>query len=301
MEHLMKLIKHYGIASVLMMFTLVVVIPTLSIANEEEEEDAVIGEPILVSEEVTYEAKSENDKEEDTLASLKGGVQLFLDHDENYDSYVSDMIEYIAENTVIEIIDEEIPLLEDLPKHPRWVDCTRLNIRTTPDNTVDNNIYDVLNPSDEIAVVGKYGEDWLLIEFEDELLYVMTEFTTTEKPGPKPKPVNTNVSYTYTGTWNGTPLSVSRGRINGPTGSETYYNLDMSGIVARLQRQGYEGEYWIREDGAKMYGSYIMVAACYQLHPYGSIVETSLGYGIVCDTGGFVEWNPTGLDLATNW
>jgi hypothetical protein len=75
----------------------------------------------------------------------------------------------------------------------------------------------------------------------------------------------------------------------------------MSGIVARLQRNGYEGEYWIREDGCKMYGHYIMVAANFELHPYGSVIETSLGLAIVCDTGGFVKWNPTGIDIATNW
>ena len=303
MEHLTKLIKHYGIMAVVMLLALVVAIPTLSIMAEANEKDVeVIGEPIeLVSEAVTFELMSENeDKEEDALASLKGGVQLFLDHDENFDENVEALTDYINENLpVIEILDEEIPLYEELPKHPRWVGNCRLNVRTTPEIS-DTNVYDVLNPSQEISVVGKYGEDWLEIEFEDDIFYVMTEFTTTEKPGPKPKPKQ-NVSYTYTYTWDGAKLSKSKGRINGPIGSETYYNLDMSGIVARLQRKGYEGEYWVREDGCKMFGNYIMVAASYELHPYGSIVETSLGYAIVCDTGGFVEWNPTGIDIATTW
>jgi len=303
MEHLTKLMKRYGVMAIVMLVTLVITIPTLSIlveANEYYKEEELKGEPIaLVAEAVTFESMSDN-KEEDALTSLKGGVQKFLDHDENFDTYVEELNDYINENLpVIEIPEEEIPLCEELPKHPRWVGNTRLNVRTTPDNTIDTNIYDVLNPSQEITVIGKYGDEWLQIEFEDELLYVMAEFTTEEKPGPKPKPKN--VSYTYTSSWDGTALSKNKGRINGPIGSETYYNLDMSGIVARLQRKGYEGEYWVREDGCKMFGSYIMVAANFELHPYGSIVETSLGYAIVCDTGGFVEWNPTGIDIATTW
>lgn len=54
-------------------------------------------------------------------------------------------------------------------------------------------------------------------------------------------------------------------------------------------------------DGAKMLGDYIMVAADLNKHPRGSIVETSLGQGIVCDTGSFTYTSDTQLDIATNW
>jgi hypothetical protein len=61
---------------------------------------------------------------------------------------------------------------------------------------------------------------------------------------------------------------------------------------------GYGGEYWIRSDGVKMLGDYIMVAADYGWMPKGSIVETSLGTGIVCDTGGGGwYW----FDIAVTW
>lgn len=82
---------------------------------------------------------------------------------------------------------------------------------------------------------------------------------------------------------------------------ETYYNLDMSGVVAIAQARGIEGEYSVREDGCKMYGDYIIIAANQTVHPYGSLVETSLGTGIVLDTGGFAFYNPEQVDIATAW
>ena len=44
-----------------------------------------------------------------------------------------------------------------------------------------------------------------------------------------------------------------------------------------------------------------MVAADYNIRPRGTILETSLGTGIVCDTGGFASSNPTQLDIAVSW
>lgn len=82
---------------------------------------------------------------------------------------------------------------------------------------------------------------------------------------------------------------------------ETYYNLDMTYVVQAAHNNGIEGEYWIRDDGCKMLGDYIMVAAAYQTHPYGSLVETSLGTGIVVDTGAFAASYPNLIDIATDW
>lgn len=99
-------------------------------------------------------------------------------------------------------------------------------------------------------------------------------------------------------------LTKSAGVYNGPSGKETYYNLNMSGVVKIMRDLGYTEEeypYWVREDGCKMLGDYIMVAACFSIRPRGTIVETSLGKGIVCDTGGFASRNQTQLDIATNW
>ena len=101
--------------------------------------------------------------------------------------------------------------------------------------------------------------------------------------------------------WDGPVLSKSAGAVYGPNGKETYYNLNMSGVIATMRRMGYYGEYWVRNDGCKMLGDYIMCAANLGVHPRGSLVECSLGTCIVCDTGGFAAGNPNQLDIATTW
>ena len=110
------------------------------------------------------------------------------------------------------------------------------------------------------------------------------------KHNPDPNPVPTGPCLTATG-----------GVFNGPSGLETYYNMDMSVIVQVAHSNGISGEYWIRSDGAKMLGNYIMCACNRSVHPYGTLVQTSLGTGISLDTGGFAANNPTQIDIATNW
>lgn len=102
-------------------------------------------------------------------------------------------------------------------------------------------------------------------------------------------------------SWNGSVLTKSKGVNMGPSGKETYYNLPMAGVVSIMRSMGNHDDYWVREDGVKMLGSHVMVAANLSVHPRGSLVETSLGMGIVCDTGGFVAGNPNQLDIAVNW
>ena len=100
----------------------------------------------------------------------------------------------------------------------------------------------------------------------------------------------------------GDHLTKSGGVYYGPSGKETYYNLNMNGVVSNAQNMGIEGEYWVREDGCKMYGDYIICAADLNVHPRGSLVESSLGTCIVLDTGGFTT-NGSGvtLDIAVDW
>ena len=101
--------------------------------------------------------------------------------------------------------------------------------------------------------------------------------------------------------WKGPVLTPSRGVNYGPSGKETYYNLNMAGVVNIMRSMGNTDEYWVRDDGCKMLGDYIMVAANLNVHPRGSIVETSLGDAIVCDTGGFAKKNPNQIDIAVTW
>lgn len=74
---------------------------------------------------------------------------------------------------------------------------------------------------------------------------------------------------------------------------ETYYNLDMENVILNAQALGIQGDYWIRNDGVKMYGDYVIVASQAKK---GTIIETSLGTGIILD------YCPSGtIDIATNW
>lgn len=105
-------------------------------------------------------------------------------------------------------------------------------------------------------------------------------------------------------SYSGSKLTRSRGSIQGPSGKETYYNLNMNGVVSIMRRMGFsesEYPYNVRADGVKCLGPYVMVAAHLGNRPRGSKVQTSLGTGIVCDTGGFAANNPTQIDIATAW
>lgn len=108
---------------------------------------------------------------------------------------------------------------------------------------------------------------------------------------------NTSVAAAY----NGAVLNPMAGTIQGPSGRETYYNLNMSGCIANMRALGNNDPYYVRADGVKMLGNYVMVAADFATRPLGSIVETSLGTGIVVDTGSFALSNPNQIDVAVTW
>lgn len=88
-------------------------------------------------------------------------------------------------------------------------------------------------------------------------------------------------------------LTPSKGTVWFNGHKETYYNLDMSGVIANAHAMGLQGDYWVRGDGVKMFGNHVIVAA--QLAK-GTIVETSLGTGIVLD------YCPSNAyDIAVSW
>lgn len=99
-------------------------------------------------------------------------------------------------------------------------------------------------------------------------------------------------------------LTKQAGVFSGPSGKETYYNLNMSGVISIMRSMGYDEAtypYWVRDDGVKMFGDYVMVAANLDIRPKGTILECSLGTAMVVDTGGFAASNPTQLDIRVNW
>ncbi len=138
--------------------------------------------------------------------------------------------------------------------------------------------------------------------------------TSTPTPTPKPTPISVfsnqewydeNVARgNIEPAWSEGQITKERGGCMGPSGRETYYNLRMDNCVAYMRELGYdelEYPYWIRDDGAKMLGLYVMCAADWSHRPKGTLLETSLGTAIVVDTGEFVKDYPNGVDLAVDW
>lgn len=104
-------------------------------------------------------------------------------------------------------------------------------------------------------------------------------------------------SFMYTGP----ALNKDMGTTNGPSGREVYYNLDMSQKVSQLKAMGYPFDYWVRSDGVKMFGPYIMCAANINIRPIGSLVESSLGTCMVTDAGYFAADDQIMIDIAVTW
>ena len=96
----------------------------------------------------------------------------------------------------------------------------------------------------------------------------------------------------------GVMLTASLGRIQFNGHTESWYDLPMENVIERSQ-QMIPAEYWIREeDGVKMFGPWVIVAA----HPSKirySRIETSLGEGIILDTHQMADTEL--YDIATTW
>ena len=163
--------------------------------------------------------------------------------------------------------------------------------------TLDENV--------EIEIVGKNDLQYWKAEYEDLVVYVdkdhlLSEPIPTPTPTPAPTPAPSVASAPPT-NYNGAVLTRFAGTIMGPSGKETYYNLNMSGVIAIMQGAGYNYEYWVRDDGVKMYGDYVMAACGFTVRPRGTLVETSLGTAICADTGTFSYDNPYQIDIAVSW
>jgi len=93
-------------------------------------------------------------------------------------------------------------------------------------------------------------------------------------------------------------LTATLGRIKYQNHYETWYNLPMGKVVKEAQKRGIDAEYWVREDGCKMFGPWVIVAAHPSVTRY-TFVETSRGIGIVLDR--HTAGDPDLYDLAVNW
>ena len=147
-----------------------------------------------------------------------------------------------------------------------------------------------------------------VINLTDELEDVKeTKNVSAEFYTPHVLPYEMTVTPEPTATpfvWDGPVLDRYAGTVIGPSGKETYYNLPMEGVITIMRDMGFDEEeypYWVRDDGCKMLGDYIMCAANLDVHPRGTLVESSLGTCLVCDTGEFAYSNAIQLDIAVDW
>ena len=191
---------------------------------------------------------------------------------------ISDRLDNIEGN--IELLNNEIIVLKETASE---TDVKIDNIDNTLIDKIDAEIDNYIADMNEIAEIEEVEEDIVT----QNNTYVNTTYTEPQT--------------TYTQPTGDGVLTASNGVNYYGNQKETYYNLNMDGVISIAQSQGIEGEYWVRDDGCKMYGDYIIVAANLDTHPRGSLVETSLGTGIVLDTGGFAASDPNQVDIATEW
>lgn len=226
------------------------------------------------------------------------------------DNITSDSIEEQVNNE-IDIEQENVIMYVDTG------DCSNLNVRELP--STNSEVIGTLEPGSEVEILEDSIIDessFVKIEFDEDIGYIYSEFISETEPelvaylskssdsiqsegSTNFSTENTTIEYSED---DDSPiLNKQLGTVEGPSGKETYYNLNMSKVIEILHDMGIEGEYHVREDGVKMIGDYIIVAANLDVHPRGTLVETSLGTGVVGDTGDFADDNPTQLDVAVAW
>ena len=200
-----------------------------------------------------------------------------------------------AENNVETGVKTQIEPTEPIESTTQIIEVVELNNNSySPPPTEE---YEYIEKTQYYSAENTWNYDVYGGYEETEYSYTPYQYDAYAENGAEMYYNDANYSYNDYGTC----LTAENGVFQGPSGLESYYNLDMSGCISNMQSIGIYDTYWLRSDGVKMYGSYIMVAACFDIRPLGSLVETSLGTGIVCDTGEFVYANPYQIDIATNW
>ena len=210
--------------------------------------------------------------------------------------YVSPLRTETSTQIIEENLTENIVVSSSTVMYVDTGDWSLLNVRSGP--SADSEVITQLNPRSQVTVLEDITENmsFVKIAFDGGEGYIHSDFISEIRPEfPAGNTSLTTIEY------DGPVLDSTIGTVDGPSGKETYYNLPMSKVVSNMHDMGYEGEYWVRDDGVKCFGSYILVAANLNIHPRGSIVRTSLGYGIVADSGDFAEINPYQLDIAVTW
>lgn len=182
-------------------------------------------------------------------------------------------------------IPEENPIVINEVNYEKYV-VSVINVRIEPN--VDCEVLGKYVPGDKITVTGQIeGNDFVRINYKGQEAFVHSEYLSDEPPVTK---------------WQGPTINRWCGTVHGPSGKETYYNLPMEGCIRLARAKGIGGNYWVRADGCKMLGNYIMVATDTRRWPEGTILETSLGTAMVIDhCGSASRYSGRWIDIAVNW
>ena len=232
--------------------------------------------PIIIAERSSQNQLSNNRIDTTDNNTLTAGITTVL-----YDTSVKNNVD---------ISDNDINVVAEKQEYKIGYITTTVNIRLEP--STDAEILSTYNTNDKIKYIEKdiNGVIWGMVEYQEDLGYVRSDYISDEKVD----------IVEQIPAYNGEKLTKSKGVVYGPSGKETYYNLPMNGVIRLMKDLGYDYEYWVREDGCKMYGDYIMLAANTNIYPKGTIIETSLGIGCVCDHCERAEYDPV-FDLAVTW
>jgi hypothetical protein len=149
---------------------------------------------------------------------------------------IMDLSSYSAaiEETEVQEVSSPVTTLCVYNAEPRtlYVQVMSLNYRDTPTTEDDSTIQGLLYANDAVSVVGYVdGTDWAIVSIGDDDYYVCSTYLGEEQVVEEPQ-VTTNLSG-EAGT-----LTKSAGIVSGPSGNETYYNLNMSYCVARMHSKG---------------------------------------------------------------
>lgn len=253
------------------------------------------------------EAKASTTNYDDSLKySITAGVSLhmmqILVQAKEQREALNNLIETNSTDSKNEIpVDNMInQLVVESRNETKYVSCEKLNIRDYPSVDIGT-VEGYLTLNNQIYVTGVTIDDngtmWARITYDDGDSWICYNYLSDSEVE-----IDTwSEEETYNHSWSGEVLNRRNGIVRGPIGKESYYNLNMKRVVQIMRDKGYDYEYWIRSDGVKMFGKYVMVAADLSKYQKGSLVETTLGTGIVCDTGDFVYSTDRALDIAVSW
>lgn len=203
----------------------------------------------------------------------------------------SDILELNAKDNEPEVPKIYNVSLVEVPK----ITLNTESILTSDQSTEEVVIADKIEDSTEQNDTSEESQDIVVVE-NHEAIIIPTEEDT-------PEDMETGIVIPFENVAGPEHITKQSGTFAGPSGKETYYNLNMSGCVLIMRNLGYsEDEYpvWTRDDGVKMFGYYVMVAANTYAYPKGTVIETSMGTAMVVDHCVRAESEQL-LDIAVTW